>query len=206
MTQENQDAKVRLIRKYPNRRLYDTATSTYITLTEIKTFLLDGADFRVEDSKTKEDVTRSILLQVILEEESSGAPLFSNDVLKQFIRFYGHAMQGHFEQYLGKSLQVFADTQNAIQEQTKKMVELNPMLNPELMAQFMTGKAGKLPDSMGAYLEQSASNFMEMQKKLQQQAQQFFGTMPEGAASWFGAKPPESNAGTSENKSEDEKK
>ena len=206
MAQENQDAKVRLIRKYPNRRLYDTATSTYITLTEIKTFLLDGADFRVEDSKTKEDVTRSILLQVILEEETSGAPLFSNDVLKQFIRFYGHAMQGHFEQYLGKSLQVFADTQNAIQEQTKKMVELNPMLNPELMAQFMTGKAGKLPDSMGAYLEQSASNFMEMQKKLQQQAQQFFGNMPEGATGWFGAKPPESNAGTSENKSEDGKK
>ena len=172
-------------------------------MNDIKKFLLDGADFRVEDSKTKEDVTRSILLQVILEEETNGVPLFTNDILKQFIRFYGHAMQGHFEQYLGKSLQVFADTQNAIQEQTKKMVELNPMMNPELMAQFMTGKA-KLPDSRGAYLEQSASTFQEMQQKLQQQAQHFFGSVPGGAASWFNAgKAPEMAAGQDEAKAKD---
>lgn len=187
MTEQKQAAQARLIKKYPNRRLYDTAASAYITLGDIKKLLVEGEDFRVEDTRTKEDVTRSILLQVILEEESGGTPLFSNDVLKQFIRFYGQAMHGQFGQYLEKSMHVFADTQSAIQEQTKKMVEMNPMLNPELMARFMTGKTDQLPDSMGDYLMQSANNFIEMQQKLQQQAQQFFTSG--GAANWFGVPP-----------------
>lgn len=187
MANETEQKTPRLIKKYPNRRLYDTAASAYITLGDIKKLLVEGADLRVEDTKTKEDVTRSILLQVILEEESGGTPLFSNDVLKQFIRFYGQAMHGQFGQYLEKSMQVFADTQSAIQEQTKKMVEMNPMLNPELMAKFMTGKTDQLPDSMGDYLVQSANNFIEMQQKLQQQAQQFFTTG--GAPNWFANSP-----------------
>src|SRR6202008_2669550 len=67
----------RLIKKYPNRRLYDTKTSVYITLADVKKLVVEGAEFQVVDAKTGEDLTRSILLQIILEEEAAGAPMFS---------------------------------------------------------------------------------------------------------------------------------
>jgi len=85
---------VRLIKKYPNRRLYDTQTSSYITLADVKDLVQKQEEFQVVDAKTSEDLTRQILLQIILDEESAGAPMFSHDVLTQFIRFYGNAMQG----------------------------------------------------------------------------------------------------------------
>ena len=94
----------RLIKKYPNRRLYDTQTSAYITLADVKQLVLDSEDFRVIDAKSEDDLTRSILLQIILEEEASGAPLFSSQMLSQIIRFYGHAMQGMMGTYLEKSM------------------------------------------------------------------------------------------------------
>ncbi|WP_297727308.1 polyhydroxyalkanoate synthesis repressor PhaR, partial [Limnohabitans sp. Rim8] len=81
-----------VIKKYPNRRLYDTNTSTYITLGEIKRLVMDSQDFVVTDAKTGDDLTRSMLLQIILEEEAAGAPMFSEAVLANIIRFYGHAM------------------------------------------------------------------------------------------------------------------
>ena len=90
----------RLIKKYPNRRLYDTQTSSYITLTDVKQLVLDADEFTVVDAKTSEDLTRSILLQIILEEEANGAPMFSSAVLAQIIRYYGHAMQGMMGSYL----------------------------------------------------------------------------------------------------------
>jgi polyhydroxyalkanoate synthesis repressor PhaR len=83
----------RLIKKYPNRRLYDTQTSSYITLTDVKQLVLDNEEFTV-DAKSGDDLTRSILLQIILEEESHGVPMFSSGALSQIIRYYGHAMQG----------------------------------------------------------------------------------------------------------------
>ena len=86
--------EIRLIKKYPNRRLYDTATSSYITLADVKQLVLDQVVFKVIDAKSDEDLTRSILLQIILEEESAGAPMFTSDMLSQIIRFYGNAMQG----------------------------------------------------------------------------------------------------------------
>ena len=73
--------ETRLIKKYPNRRLYDTATSSYITLADVKKLVLQQVPFKVADAKSNEDLTRSILLQIILEEESSGAPMFSSDML-----------------------------------------------------------------------------------------------------------------------------
>ena len=85
---------VRTLKKYPNRRLYDTQASTYITLTDVKRMVLAQEVFEVRDAKTGEDLTRSILLQIILEEESGGVPMFSSQALAQIIRFYGHAMQG----------------------------------------------------------------------------------------------------------------
>ena len=84
----------RVIKKYPNRRLYDTDTSTYITLAEVKHLVMDSESFVVRDAKSNEDLTRSILLQIILEEEAGGAPMFSEPALANIIRFYGHAMQG----------------------------------------------------------------------------------------------------------------
>jgi len=93
---EANDAKpgLRVLKKYPNRRLYDTQTSSYITLADVKRMVLDGVDFEVQDAKTQEDLTRAILLQIILEEETGGVPMFSTNSLAQIIRFYGHAMQG----------------------------------------------------------------------------------------------------------------
>ena len=101
----------RVIKKYPNRRLYDTDTSTYITLTEIKQLVMDSEAFAVVDAKTGDDLTRSILLQIILEEEAHGSPMFTAPVLSHIIRFYGHAMQGFMGGYLEKNMQALMEMQ-----------------------------------------------------------------------------------------------
>ena len=101
----------RVIKKYPNRRLYDTDTSSYITLTEIKQLVMDSESFVVRDAKSGEDLTRSILLQIILEEEAHGSPMFTAPVLSNIIRFYGHAMQGFMGGYLEKNMQALMDMQ-----------------------------------------------------------------------------------------------
>lgn len=103
---------VRVIKKYPNRRLYDTDTSTYITIAEIKQLVMEHEIFAVVDAKTGEDLTRSVLLQIILEEEScNGTPMFTAPVLTHIIRFYGHAMQGMMGTYLEKNMQALMDLQ-----------------------------------------------------------------------------------------------
>jgi polyhydroxyalkanoate synthesis repressor PhaR len=101
----------RVIKKYPNRRLYDTDTSSYITLAEIKQLVMNSESFVVRDAKTSEDLTRSILLQIILEEEAHGSPMFTAPVLSNIIRFYGHAMQGFMGGYLEKNMQALMDMQ-----------------------------------------------------------------------------------------------
>ena len=101
----------RVIKKYPNRRLYDTDTSSYITLTEIKQLVMDNEAFSVRDAKTGDDLTRSILLQIILEEEANGSPMFTAPVLSHIIRFYGHAMQGFMGGYLEKNIQALMEMQ-----------------------------------------------------------------------------------------------
>ena len=101
----------RIIKKYPNRRLYDTDTSSYITLTEIKQLVMDSEPFVVRDAKTGDDLTRSILLQIILEEEAHGSPMFTAPVLSNIIRFYGHTMQGMMGGYLEKNMQALMDMQ-----------------------------------------------------------------------------------------------
>jgi polyhydroxyalkanoate synthesis repressor PhaR len=104
-------ASQRVIKKYPNRRLYDTDTSSYITLTEIKRLVMDSEVFAVVDAKSGEDITRSILLQIILEEEANGSPMFTAPVLANIIRFYGHTMQGMMGGYLEKNMQALMDMQ-----------------------------------------------------------------------------------------------
>ena len=108
--------KERIIKKYPNRRLYDTAESKYITFTDIRDLVMAGIKFRVQDSASKEDLTRQILMQIIIEEESGGRPLFSADMLSQLIRFYGGTMQGVFTRYLEDSFNIFASQQNDSKE------------------------------------------------------------------------------------------
>src|ERR671918_2938936 len=115
---ENQ---LRLIKKYPNRRLYDTKTSSYITLADVKQMVLKQEEFQVVDAKSGEDLTRQILLQIILDEESAGVPMFSSDLLSQLIRFYGHAMQGMMGGYLERNIRAFRDIQTTLQEQSQKM-------------------------------------------------------------------------------------
>ncbi len=121
----------RVIKKYPNRRLYDTLTSTYITLADIKQLVMTGVVFKVRDAKTDEDLTRTMLLQIILEEEAGGAPLFSEAVLCNLIRTYGHAMQGFMGSYLEKNLQTFADMQKQFTAQATPLVPLSPVFEPE---------------------------------------------------------------------------
>jgi polyhydroxyalkanoate synthesis repressor PhaR len=106
----------RIIKKYPNRRLYDTTISSYITLDDVKTLVMDHVIFKIHDAKTGQDITRSILLQIILEQEEEGEPIFSSEVLAQLIRFYGDTLQGIVANYFERSLVLFAKQQQDLQE------------------------------------------------------------------------------------------
>jgi polyhydroxyalkanoate synthesis repressor PhaR len=177
---EHQDAATpgeRVLKKYPNRRLYDTQTSSYITLVDVKKMVLSGESFVVRDAKTGEDLTRSILLQIILEEETGGVPLFSSQMLSQLIRFYGHSMQGMMGSYLENNLQAFTDIQARIAEQSKGLYDPKT-LSPELWNQFLTGQAPVVQGLMGTYLEQSKSMFLQMQEQMAKQAGALFPGMP----------------------------
>jgi polyhydroxyalkanoate synthesis repressor PhaR len=157
----------RVIKKYPNRRLYDTDTSTYITLAEVKQLVLDAELFVVRDAKTNEDLTRSILLQIILEEEAGGAPMFSEAALANIIRFYGHAMQGFMGSYLEKNVQAFTDFQQQLAAQSK-------VLTPEMWSQFINVQ-NPMQGMMGNYAEQSRVLFEKMQEQVQKNAEQMLG-------------------------------
>jgi len=165
---------VRLIKKYPNRRLYDTRTSTYITLADVKELVLKHEEFRVVDAKTGDDLTRSILLQIILEEEAGGAPMFTSDLLAQMIRFYGHAMQGMMGQYLENNINAFSDMQKKLQEQAKHLYGDNPAMNKDLWSQFLSFQGPAMQNMMGAYVEQSQKMFQQMQENIQEQTKKMF--------------------------------
>jgi polyhydroxyalkanoate synthesis repressor PhaR len=166
----------RVIKKYPNRRLYDTATSCYITLVDVKQLVLDNIDIQIVDAKSGEDITRSVLLQVIMEEEAGGMPMFSYDVLTQIIRFYGNAMQGVMGNYLEKNMQLFAEMQGRLQTQAKSVITgENPMLsNANLWGDFMKFQGPGMQSMMNNYLESSTSMFVDMQQQLQDRARHLF--------------------------------
>lgn len=169
----------RLIKKYPNRRLYDTKTSAYITLSDVKQLVLDNEDFTVVDAKTEEDLTRSILLQIILEEEASGSPIFSSRALAQIIRFYGNAMQGMMGPYLEKNIQAFIEMQNSLAEQSKGIYDGKPF-DPEVWAQFMQAQGPVMQGMMSNHIEQSKNLFLKAQEQMQNQAKTMFGAFPFG--------------------------
>ena len=166
-TPEGKSAQ-RVIKKYPNRRLYDTSTSAYITLAEVKQLVMEGQTVLVKDAKTSEDLTRSILLQIILEEEAGGAPMFTEAVLANIIRFYGHAMQGFMGAYLEKNIQVFTDIQGKLAEQSQGVT-------PEMWNQFMNLQSPMVQGMMGNYVEQSKNMFTQMQEQMQKQTEQMLG-------------------------------
>lgn len=142
----------RIIKKYPNRRLYDTSSSSYVALSDIKRLVMGNTPFVVRDAKSGADLTRSILLQIILEEESDGAPILTEPMLANIIRFYGHAMQGFMGPYLEKNVQAFMDFQAQLAGTSKDLAPL-PM---------MQGLVGR-------YVDQSTQVLTEMQEQMQQQ-------------------------------------
>jgi polyhydroxyalkanoate synthesis repressor PhaR len=154
----------RVIKKYPNRRLYDTDTSSYITLAEVKQLVMENEPFTVRDAKTNDDLTRSILLQIILEEEAGGQPMFSEAALANLIRIYGHAAQAFMGTYLEKNVQAFMEIQSKLAEQSKT-------LTPEMWSQFVTMQN----PMMQGYVEQSKKMFDTMQEQMAKQTEQMLG-------------------------------
>ena len=168
----------RIIKKYPNRRLYDTANSGYITLADVKQMVLDNLEFQVVDAKTGEDLTRSILLQIILDEEGGGVPMFSSEMLAQMIRFYGSAQQTIMGQYMEQNVKAFLAIQKKLQDQAKQIYGDKMMLTPDLWKQFMQMQAPAMQGMLGNYLEQSAKLFMDMQQRMQDQTRGIFAAFP----------------------------
>lgn len=161
---------VRVLKKYPNRRLYDTLHSGYITLADVRQMVLDNEQFVVLDAKTGEDLTRSILLQIILEAETGGVPMFTTPMLAHMIRFYGHTMQGLMGSYLEKNLQAFTELQKRFTEQSGGASGFNP----EVWTQFIGAQAPMMQGLMSSYLDQSKNLFTQMQEQMHKQSETLF--------------------------------
>lgn len=137
-------ARTRVIKKYPNRRLYDTEISSYITVEDIRQLVIDGENLEVHDAKTGHDLTRQVLLQIITDREDQGSPMLSTRMLQQLIRFYGDQLQGAMGSYLERSLQVFLEQQQQFRSQLNSMLGQTPLSmfqgmaerNLELFKQF----------------------------------------------------------------------
>ena len=119
-------SEARIIKKYANRRLYDTAESRYIALDDIRQLVMDGAQFRVVDARSGDDITRSILLQIIVEQEEKGQPILSTRLLEQLIRYYGDNLQAFVGAYLEKSMDFFIKEQTVLQDQMQSLLQAAP--------------------------------------------------------------------------------
>jgi polyhydroxyalkanoate synthesis repressor PhaR len=165
----------RVIKKYPNRRLYDTVTSAYITLADVKCLVMRSVPLVVQDAKTGEDLTRSMLLQIILEEESAGSPMFTEAALANIIRFYGHAMQGLMGGYLEKNMQSFMELQSKLSEQSRTLGQgfgqglgqnRAQNSNADVWSQFMQIQSPAMQGVMSAYTQQSQQAWSQMQEQM----------------------------------------
>ncbi|MFT3762963.1 MAG: polyhydroxyalkanoate synthesis repressor PhaR [Pseudoxanthomonas sp.] len=150
-------AAIRIIKKYPNRRLYDTEISSYITIEDVRQLIVDGEDFEVRDAKSGEDLTRSVLLQIISDQEQDGEPVLSTQLLSQIIRFYGDSLQGFMGNYLERSMQLFLEQQSQFRNQMGNLLGQTPwsMMNQlternmELWQDFQRNLTGGLGRSTG---------------------------------------------------------
>lgn len=148
---------VRVIKKYPNRRLYDTEISSYITIEDVRQLIVDGEDFEVRDAKSGDDLTRQVLLQIIAEQEQDGDPVLSTQLLSQIIRFYGDSLQGYMGDYLEKSMQLFMEQQAQFRQQMGGMLGQTPWTmmnqlterNVELWKEFQQNLVGGMGRSAG---------------------------------------------------------
>lgn len=165
---------LRSIKKYPNRRLYDTRTSSYITLADVKDLVLGFEEFVVVDAKTGEDLTRSILLQIIQDEESGGAPIFSAELLSHMIRFYGNSMQAMLGKYLENNIKSFVDFQKQVQDQTQHVVGDSGPMQKEMWSQFLNFQGPAMQTMMSSYIDQSRKMMQQMQSQLESQTRNIF--------------------------------
>ncbi|WP_301102812.1 polyhydroxyalkanoate synthesis repressor PhaR [Propionivibrio sp.] len=166
---------LRLVKKYPNRRLYDTKTSAYITLSDVKGLVLALENFKVVDAKSGEDLTRSILLQIIIEEETAGVPLFTTELLSQMIRFYGHAMEGMLGKYLETNIKSFTDFQKKLNEQSYSLYgENSKQVQSDMWSQFMNFQGPAMQTMMSTYMDQSKKMVHKMQDQLKSQTLNIF--------------------------------
>lgn len=168
----------RIIKKYPNRRLYDTATSCYITLEDVKQLVLEKIDIQVLDAKTSEDLTLTTLLQIVLEAESLGQPIFTYEALTQIIRFYGNAMQGMMGTHLEKNLSMFTQLQQQLLEQGQAMHGKQFTMNTAPWDAFIATQMPLIQSTMNTYIEQSAHLFATLQNHWQDQAKNVFKGFP----------------------------
>ncbi|MBY0379346.1 MAG: polyhydroxyalkanoate synthesis repressor PhaR [Burkholderiales bacterium] len=170
---------VRVIKKYQNRRLYDISTSTYVVLEDIKQIIVDGEEIKVIDVKTDQDVTRSVLLQVLLEEELHGLPMFSNDFIYQIIRFYGKAFQSSLSPFLEQGVDLFRKMQKTFYEQIRDMYGKDKLSSGvELWKEFIEKQGPDIEGIVREQMQSSTSAFLKMQEQLQQQTRQLFNYMP----------------------------
>jgi len=116
----------RVIKKYPNRRLYDTEISSYITIEDVRQLIVDGEEFEVRDARSGDDLTRQVLLQIIAEHEQDGEPMLSTQLLSQIIRFYGDSLQGFMGNYLERSMQLFLEQQQQFRQQVGSLLGQTP--------------------------------------------------------------------------------
>lgn len=145
-------AQVRIIKKYPNRRLYDTEISSYITLEDVRQLIVDNESFEVRDAKTGEDLTRAVLLQIIADQEQDGQPMLSTELLSQIIRFYGDSLQGFMGSYLERSMHLFLEQQQQFRSQLNSMLGQAPWAmmnqlterNMDLWKRFQQGLLGTM--------------------------------------------------------------
>jgi polyhydroxyalkanoate synthesis repressor PhaR len=123
----NNELDIRVIKKYPNRRLYDTQISSYITLNDIKELVMSYVEFKVIDAKSKEDLTRCTLMQIIAEEETNGQPIMTADILKEFVRFYGDSMQAMMSRFLEHSIKLFMERRASLKSPLNTILGANPV-------------------------------------------------------------------------------
>jgi len=164
--------ETRIIKKYQNRRLYDTATSTYIVLKDIKQIIVDGEIVKVIDVKTEEDVTRSVLLQIILEEEVNGIPMFSNEFLFQIIHFYGKTLQPSLSPFLEQGVELFQKMQKQFYEQFGSVdSSITTASGVELWKEFLAKQGQQVEKNIKDYVENSSGAFLKVQEHLQKQTE-----------------------------------
>ena len=169
-----------IIKKYPNRRLYDTQTSTCITLADVKQMVLAHDTFTVLDAKTNEDLTRSILLQIILEEENEGVSLFTTEMLAQIIRSYGNVMQGMLGSYLEKNMQAFADIQSDLAV-TEAKSDAQQKIDSEVWQQLLAIQTPMMQGMMSTYIKQSREMFLQMRDVMASQTAVLFQNLSGGS-------------------------